>query len=103
MLHRPTVLDLIPASLKERTQRSLGVFGRPQRGTPLAWELHSLELLSLTWKCHRLDVDTTGLMLLGTDGGIGQMLLHPRSHVSKTYEVQLLVPSHNVPINTALL
>ena len=33
----------------------------------------------------RLDRDTTGLMLLGTDGGVGHLLTSPDSHVSKEY------------------
>lgn len=35
----------------------------------------------------RLDLDTTGLLLFTTDGEVGFSLLHPRFHVSKTYEV----------------
>lgn len=33
----------------------------------------------------RLDKDTTGLLLLTTDGDLGQLLLHPSHHVWKTY------------------
>ncbi|GIQ85152.1 hypothetical protein KIPB_006780 [Kipferlia bialata] len=33
----------------------------------------------------RLDRDTTGLMLLGTDGGVGHLLTSPDTHVSKQY------------------
>ncbi len=32
----------------------------------------------------RLDKQTTGLVLLGRDGGIGSLLLQPQHHVSKT-------------------
>ena len=35
----------------------------------------------------RLDKDTTGLLLFSTDGSMGQGLLHPKHHVSKTYRV----------------
>ena len=37
----------------------------------------------------RLDKDTSGLILCGTDGGIQCLLAHPCSHVRKTYCVQL--------------
>lgn len=35
----------------------------------------------------RLDKDTTGLLLFSTNGELGNKLLHPRYHVSKTYRV----------------
>ena len=37
----------------------------------------------------RLDRDTSGLILCGTDGGLQCLLAHPCSHVPKTYEVAL--------------
>ncbi len=40
----------------------------------------------------RLDKDTTGLLLFTTDGGINQLLLHPRRHVEKAYTVTLKAP-----------
>ena len=60
-LGRSTVLDLVPKEL--RTGR-LGIYGR-------------------------LDADTTGLILLGTDGGIGNLLHHPSSIIEKRYKVTL--------------
>lgn len=37
----------------------------------------------------RLDMDTTGLLLFTTDGDMGQRLLHPKHHVSKTYRAHV--------------
>ncbi len=37
----------------------------------------------------RLDFDTTGLLLFSTDGELGNALLHPSHHVSKTYRAQV--------------
>lgn len=48
------------------------------------------------WKQHpglypvgRLDRDTTGLLLFTTDGSMGNRLVHPSHHVSKTYEAEV--------------
>ena len=40
----------------------------------------------------RLDADTTGLLLFSTDGELGNALLHPSRHVSKTYLARLKQP-----------
>ncbi len=40
----------------------------------------------------RLDKDTTGLLLITNDGVLSHMLLSPRKHVPKTYEVVLRDP-----------
>eukprot|EP01052_Picozoa_sp_SAG31_P048663 SAG31_NODE_10288_length_1160_cov_1.448633_2_plen_296_part_01 len=53
----PSVFDLIPPHL---AHRSIGPFGR-------------------------LDKDTTGLLLLGSDGGLQTVLTHPASKVKKQY------------------
>ncbi len=37
----------------------------------------------------RLDKDTTGLLLLTTDGQLSHALTHPRRHVARVYEAQL--------------
>lgn len=37
----------------------------------------------------RLDVDTTGLLLLTNDGNLAYRLTHPKFHVQKVYEVRL--------------
>ena len=53
----PIVMDLVPAELRHRDLAPVG----------------------------RLDKDTTGLLLLTTDGGLAHALLHPRRHVAKSY------------------
>ena len=40
----------------------------------------------------RLDVDSTGLILLTNDGELANRLTHPRYEVQKTYRVELLRP-----------
>ncbi len=35
----------------------------------------------------RLDYDTTGLLILTNDGEFANLMMHPRSHLPKTYEV----------------
>jgi 23S rRNA pseudouridine2605 synthase len=47
----------------------------------------------------RLDIDTTGLILLTNDGALAQRLTHPRFEVPKTYRVVLAAP----PITPAAL
>lgn len=37
----------------------------------------------------RLDMDTTGVLLFTTDGDLAARLLHPSSHVSKTYHARI--------------
>lgn len=37
----------------------------------------------------RLDIDTTGLLLLTDDGALSHALLSPRKHVDKTYLVEM--------------
>jgi len=66
----PTVLDLLPASLRRR-----GLF-------PVG----------------RLDKDTTGLLLLTDDGALAHALLSPRRHVPKAYHVTLRNPVHESDI-----
>ena len=59
------VWDLVPPALNHAT---LGAFGR-------------------------LDVDTTGLLLMGTDGGLQSLLMHPSSRCQKAYVATLRVQS----------
>lgn len=58
-LHHPSVLSLLPASLRNRGVQPVG----------------------------RLDEDTTGLLILTDDGALIHRLTHPKKHVSKIYRV----------------
>lgn len=40
----------------------------------------------------RLDIDTEGLLLLTTDGGLTHRLISPKSHITKTYYIWLETP-----------
>ncbi len=60
--NRPTVLDLLPASLKK------------------GQGLHPVG---------RLDINSTGALLLTNDGDLTLHLTHPRYHLPKTYRVSL--------------
>jgi 16S rRNA pseudouridine516 synthase len=59
-----TILDLVPAHLRHKGLRIVG----------------------------RLDKDTTGLLVLTTDGDLNHRLTHPRRHVTKTYRIRLAEP-----------
>ena len=50
----------------------------------------------------RLDVDTTGLILLTNDGGLAHRLTHPRFEVPKTYRVVVERPPVRAPALQAL-
>ena len=57
----PTVMDLVPSELRHRDLAPVG----------------------------RLDRDTTGLLVLTTDGALNHRLTHPKRHVAKVYIVDL--------------
>jgi pseudouridine synthase len=59
---RPTVLELLPKTLRE------------------GQGLHPIG---------RLDVESTGALLLTNDGELTHYLTHPRHHIPKTYEVEI--------------
>lgn len=70
----PTALDLLPAELTE-VARNLHIAGR-------------------------LDADTTGLLLLTTDGKWSHRVTSPRVECPKTYRVNLSTPILDSTINT---
>jgi len=62
---------------------------------PTALELLPAELIELTRNLHivgRLDADTTGLLLLTTDGQWSHRVASPRVECPKTYRVNLSTP-----------
>lgn len=46
----------------------------------------------------RLDIDTTGLLLITNDGNLAHKMLHPKNHVKKTYIAELERPLDAVQI-----
>ena len=62
--HHPSVMNLLPAALRERDVQPIG----------------------------RLDEDTTGLLLLTDDGTLIHKLTSPKHHVPKVYEAQCKHP-----------
>ncbi len=46
----------------------------------------------------RLDIDTTGLLLITNDGKLSHQLLHPKHHVDKTYIATLKSPLTDLQI-----
>lgn len=60
----PSVMNLLPGQLRRRGVQPVG----------------------------RLDVDTTGLLILTDDGALQHRLIHPKRHVTKVYDVTLKHP-----------
>lgn len=68
--HHPSVLDLLPSIYRARGVQPVG----------------------------RLDVDTSGLLLLTDDGQLIHQLTHPKRHVPKTYRVTTVDPLNETQI-----
>ena len=62
---------------------------KAQSDKPIVADLVPLDLYPGLYPIGRLDADTTGLLLFSTDGELGNRLLHPSSHVPKTYRARL--------------
>jgi len=59
------------------------------QGRPCVAQLMPMEQHPGLFPVGRLDFDTTGLLLLTTDGDLAYQLLHPRFHVEKRYEARV--------------
>lgn len=62
---------------------------KAQSDRPIVADLVPLDRYPGLYPIGRLDADATGLLLFSTDGELGNRLLHPSSHVPKTYRAQL--------------
>ncbi len=58
---------------------------RDPQGRPCVADLVPIDEHPGLYPLGRLDSATTGLLVFATDGALGNALLHPRHHVSKTY------------------
>ena len=65
---------------------------KAQSDRPIVADLVPIEDFPGLFPIGRLDADTTGLLLFSTDGELGNLLLHPRHHVAKTYLARLKKP-----------
>lgn len=64
---------------------------KDDRGRPTVLKLlHGVK--DRVYPVGRLDYNTTGLLLLTNDGELTYKLTHPKSHVSKTYEIKTKYP-----------
>ncbi|MBA4371071.1 MAG: rRNA pseudouridine synthase [Coriobacteriaceae bacterium] len=59
------------------------------QGRPTVADLMPADAPAGLFPVGRLDLDTTGLLLLTSDGELGHRLLHPRHHVWKTYRAEV--------------
>ena len=74
---------------------------RSQGGDPTIYDLLPAELKNLK-TAGRLDKDSSGLMILSSDGNLIQQLTHPRFSKTKVYEVEIdkpLQPLHQQMIS----
>lgn len=85
LLHLPLYLMLHKPDGYETSHKPLH---NPSVYTLLPWQLGNLGISAVG----RLDVDTTGLLLLTTDGQFIHALTSPKRHVPKRYEVTLKHP-----------
>jgi 23S rRNA pseudouridine2605 synthase len=71
---------------------------RDTHGRPTVVDLVAERGLRL-YPVGRLDLDTTGLLLLTNDGELANLLTHPRHEVAKTYRARV----HDPPVGTDAL
>lgn len=65
---------------------------KAQSSRPIVADLVPTDRYPGLYPIGRLDADTTGLLLFSTDGDLGNALLHPSRHVSKSYRAHLESP-----------
>ena len=85
------VVSLSDGSVTIMLNKPAGVITtmKAQSDKPIVAELVPLDRYPGLYPIGRLDADTTGLLLFSTDGELGNRLLHPSSHVPKTYRARL--------------
>lgn len=85
------VVTLADGSVTIMLNKPAGVITtmKAQSDKPIVADLVPLDLYPGLYPIGRLDADTTGLLLFSTDGELGNRLLHPSSHVPKTYRARL--------------
>jgi 23S rRNA pseudouridine2605 synthase len=60
-----------------------------EKGRPTVIDVLGKDMKERVYPVGRLDLNTTGLLLLTNDGELAQQLAHPRHAVSKVYQVTL--------------
>lgn len=98
-------LDGVPIRMPDRIHllalnKPAGVLSTrdDDRGRPTVVQYLPEALRSLVYPVGRLDMDSTGLLLLTNDGPLTFRLIHPSFHVPKRYVVRALHPVENAQV-----
>ena len=89
---RQVLLDARPVTLMLNKPAGFITTMKAQSQRPIVADLVPTGQYPGLYPIGRLDADTTGLLLFSTDGQLGNRLLHPSSHVPKTYLAHLRDP-----------